>query len=184
MQRPWSQPRPRLGPRWISAAALLLLLISVGAFLIIRLRIRAIAAWQGRGEENLRVTPLTTLPGREVFPSFSPDGSQVAFAWDGGNSNATNPFNLYVKAVGSEKVEQLTHLTRLTSSFPPGLLMAARSLLLARVVTGRACFPFRQEVGRSGRLPTSTLSFQRLCRLGGHPMVGSLCIPPLKASAW
>jgi Tol biopolymer transport system component/DNA-binding winged helix-turn-helix (wHTH) protein len=59
--------------------------------------------------ENLRVTPLTTLPGRSLFPSFSPDGSQVAFAWDEGNSDAKSPFNLYVKVIGSEKIEQLTH---------------------------------------------------------------------------
>jgi Tol biopolymer transport system component/DNA-binding winged helix-turn-helix (wHTH) protein len=101
-------PPPVSRPRWIPAIAfMLLLLIAVGTFLFVRLRNRP-----SRGpadQENLRVTPLTTLPGTQTNPSFSPDGSQVVFAWDGGNSNATNPFNLYVKAIGSEKVDQLTH---------------------------------------------------------------------------
>jgi Tol biopolymer transport system component/DNA-binding winged helix-turn-helix (wHTH) protein len=104
-----NQSRPRPRPRWISAVALLFLLISVGAFLVNRLRIRQSEDGSSNVQQNLRVTPLTTLPGMEVFPSFSPDGSQVAFAWDGGNSNATSPFNLYVKAIGFEKIEQLTH---------------------------------------------------------------------------
>jgi Tol biopolymer transport system component/DNA-binding winged helix-turn-helix (wHTH) protein len=103
-----SQPSPAPKSRWIPAVALLLLLlIAVGTFLFMRLRNRPSPG--PADQENLRVTPLTTLPGRETNPSFSPDGSQVVFAWDGGNSNATNPFSLYVKAIGSENVDQLTH---------------------------------------------------------------------------
>jgi hypothetical protein len=86
---------------------MLLLLIAVGTFLFVRLRHRASPTSRAEIQENPRVTPLTTLPGMEVFPSFSPDGSQVAFAWDGGNSNAKSPFNLYVKAIGFEKIERL-----------------------------------------------------------------------------
>ena len=37
----------------------------------------------GSGQEALVPRPLTTFPGSEVFPSFSPDGSQVAFQWNG-----------------------------------------------------------------------------------------------------
>src|ERR1700758_4896690 len=63
-------------------------------------------------EENfnsLVAIPFTTLKGREVMPAFSPDGSQVVFAWDGGNSESEDRFDLYVKVVGAENVSQLTH---------------------------------------------------------------------------
>ena len=105
-----NQPPPVPRPRWIQAVAFVLLpLVAVGTFLFIRLRNRPSSPSRAEVQENLRVTPLTTLPGQEISPSFSPDGSQVVFAWDGGNSSATNPFNLFVKAIGSEKVDQLTH---------------------------------------------------------------------------
>ena len=51
------------------------------------------------------VTPLTALDGREREPTFSPDGSQVAFSWDGGVYGTSD---IYVKLVGSSDVRQLT----------------------------------------------------------------------------
>ena len=32
----------------------------------------------------LRIIPFTSLPGQKAHPDFSPDGNQLAFAWDGG----------------------------------------------------------------------------------------------------
>jgi Tol biopolymer transport system component len=55
-----------------------------------------------------RVVPFTSLPGQEVSPTFSPDGSQIAFAWNGG-AGAGNQFDLYVKSLGSERLLRLTH---------------------------------------------------------------------------
>jgi Tol biopolymer transport system component/DNA-binding winged helix-turn-helix (wHTH) protein len=104
-----SQPSRLSRRRWVPAVVALLLLISVGALLFVRFRDRQPADPHPTAQQDLRVVPLTTLPGQEISPSFSPDGSQVVFAWDGGNRSATNPFNLYVKVIGSEKVEQLTH---------------------------------------------------------------------------
>jgi Tol biopolymer transport system component len=97
--------------RWISAVLGLLLLISVGAWLFVRIRDRRPPEAGSATQREFNVVPLTTLPGAEVSPSFSfsPDGSQVVFAWDGGNSDPTNPFNLYVKVIGSEKIERITH---------------------------------------------------------------------------
>jgi Tol biopolymer transport system component/DNA-binding winged helix-turn-helix (wHTH) protein len=55
-----------------------------------------------------QVLPFTSLPGQEVAPTFSPDGSQIAFAWNGG-TGAGNRFDLYVKSLGSERLLRLTH---------------------------------------------------------------------------
>jgi Tol biopolymer transport system component len=43
--------------------------------------------------------PLTTYLGDETYPTFSPDGSQVAFYWDGGKPGAEG---VYVKVIGLE----------------------------------------------------------------------------------
>jgi Tol biopolymer transport system component len=51
------------------------------------------------------VVPLTSYAGVEVFPSFSPDGSQVAFAWNG---EKQDNYDIYVKLVGSGTPLRLT----------------------------------------------------------------------------
>ncbi len=50
-------------------------------------------------------TPLTTYPGREVFPTFSPDGARVAFAWEG---ESRDNWDIYVKLIGENSRVPLT----------------------------------------------------------------------------
>lgn len=77
---------------------------SLAAFLLVFLR------WEPRTEQSvLTPTPLTAFPGQEVAPSFSPDGTQIAFAWTGDPATGSKGFDLYLKVVGSEKVLRLTH---------------------------------------------------------------------------
>jgi Tol biopolymer transport system component/tRNA A-37 threonylcarbamoyl transferase component Bud32 len=52
-----------------------------------------------------KLVPVTTYPGSEMYPSFSPDGKQVAFFWDG--ENGANP-GIYVKLVGETNALRLT----------------------------------------------------------------------------
>jgi len=52
-----------------------------------------------------RRTPLTSYPGAENWPTFSPDGRQVAFAWNG---ESRNNFDIYVKIVGGGDPLRLT----------------------------------------------------------------------------
>ena len=58
-------------------------------------------------EPATRTTPFTAFTGREQQPSFSPDGKQIAFSWNGEKGNN---FDIYVKLVNSE-----TRPLRLTS---------------------------------------------------------------------
>ena len=72
--------------------------------------IAAIAAWLWWPDSHTkappaRVLPLTTLRGHESWPTFSPDGSQIAFTWSGDNDANDD---IYVKFVGSAEVRRLT----------------------------------------------------------------------------
>ena len=71
-----------------------------------------LAAWLGvwgpTGREPqapLRSLPLTSDPGSELQPTFSPDGNQVAFAWDGETRDNTD---IYVKLVAGGRPLRLT----------------------------------------------------------------------------
>ncbi len=53
----------------------------------------------------MRVVPLTTLPGEEQGPTFSADGEQVAFTWNG---EKQDNYDIYVTIVGSSEIRRLT----------------------------------------------------------------------------
>jgi Tol biopolymer transport system component/predicted Ser/Thr protein kinase len=54
----------------------------------------------------LRSVPLTTYEGIQCCPSFSPDGNQVAFVWNGPKQDMKH---IYVKLVGTDSAVQLTN---------------------------------------------------------------------------
>jgi Tol biopolymer transport system component len=69
-----------------------------------------VAVWFNRSssetpEQSLAAIPLTTYPGQERQPSFSPDGNQVAFSW---NEDKQDNFDIYVKLIGSGNQLRLT----------------------------------------------------------------------------
>ncbi len=55
--------------------------------------------------ELLRAVALTTFPGAELYPSFSPDGNHVAFTWTGPKQD--NP-DVYVQQIGAGSPLRLT----------------------------------------------------------------------------
>jgi serine/threonine protein kinase/Tol biopolymer transport system component len=92
---PVSRNRSRV--TWVAVAVLLL----VGAATAVWLR-RSPAA--PRMQQPALVT-LTSMRGVESSPTFSPDGEQVAFAWNG---EGENNWDIYLKLVGSSEVRRLT----------------------------------------------------------------------------
>jgi len=62
--------------------------------------------WRLYQLQQLTVTPLTALSGRVASPTFSPDGSQVAFAWSEENNEGL--YDLYIKTLGSERPLKIT----------------------------------------------------------------------------
>jgi Tol biopolymer transport system component/DNA-binding winged helix-turn-helix (wHTH) protein len=97
IQRPAPAPRmrTRLIVLWAGVAV-------VAAIAIVILTIRVTGQ---EFHEPYTALPLTRLPGNERDPSFSPDGRELVFAWDGGNDG---PFKLFAKRIGSETLLSLT----------------------------------------------------------------------------
>ncbi len=60
-----------------------------------------------------RLIPFTGLPGLKRQPSFSPEGSRIAFAWNGGEGES---YSIYVKLVGAGAELRLTTTEGVDSS--------------------------------------------------------------------
>ena len=94
---PVLRARPRSTPLvWLATAAVVAVLAFVG--------------WresksQPEAATDLRPVPITSDPGMEDNPSFSPDGEQVAFTWDG---EKQDNFDIYVKLIGTGAPLRLT----------------------------------------------------------------------------
>ena len=92
-----SLPSARMARRWLAAAWLAVLLLSAGAWII-----RQGGRTSGPPP---RVVPLTSYQGSEIYPSFSPDGRQVAFTWNGPNRDN---WDIYVKLIGETGALRVT----------------------------------------------------------------------------
>jgi Tol biopolymer transport system component len=79
--------------------------LSVAAGFAIPAAYRALEKKSAPFQQTLATTPLTTYVGSELYPSFSPDGSQVVFAWDG---EAQSTFHLFVTSVNPGARRSLT----------------------------------------------------------------------------
>jgi Tol biopolymer transport system component len=49
--------------------------------------------------------PITSYPGNELDPAFSPDGLQIAFTWDG---DRQDNYDIYVRPLGEDRPVRLT----------------------------------------------------------------------------
>jgi eukaryotic-like serine/threonine-protein kinase len=89
-------PAARAWTRWTAYAALVL---TVGGALVL---------WRARDQSpgrTPRISPLTALEGLERNPTFSPDGHEIAFSWNGADGSN---WDIYVKSVGEDVPRRLT----------------------------------------------------------------------------
>ena len=112
--------------KWLLAAALV--------------AVAGLAAWLGsRGspepsaQQSWTPIPLTSYPGVEKSPSFSPDGEQVAFEWGGPEGDNVD---IYVQLVGSTSPLRLTDDPALDSH--PAWSPDGRSIAFLRRTGGTA----------------------------------------------
>ena len=143
--QPASKPASRTP--WYIAAAAVVIAITVAA-----------SAWlgvfgpaNGAGDvppEALQAVPLTSYPGSEFSSSFSPDGNQVAFCWDGENQDN---LDIYVKMIGSETPLRLT--TAPARDLSPAWSANGRTIaFLRRLPGGRAAALLIPAIGGPERL--------------------------------
>jgi Tol biopolymer transport system component/tRNA A-37 threonylcarbamoyl transferase component Bud32 len=98
-------PEPASTPRrrWRALAGTLPIVVAAGA---------GFAYWGSRGTTlpAARVVTLTAARGVEAAPSLSPDGAQVAFAWDGETpaDRARPDFDVWLKLVGGSEARRIT----------------------------------------------------------------------------
>ncbi len=64
--------------------------------------------WRRPRRRGMQIVPVTSLPGDEIEPALSPDGTQVAFVWNRGDGH----WDIHVKPVDADRTLQLTR--------PPG----------------------------------------------------------------
>ena len=74
-----------------------------------------------------KIEPLTSFPGDETQPVFSPDGSRIAFVWEGENSINSD---IYIKPVRGVGMERLT--TNAAEDLSPILVPDGRKIAWLR----------------------------------------------------
>jgi Tol biopolymer transport system component/DNA-binding winged helix-turn-helix (wHTH) protein len=98
---PPSKPAANSRGRWIVWGVLSLLVLAGLVWAVLAFR----GLRHPTRTESYTSRPLTTYPGSELQPSFSPDGSAVAFVW---RKDGERTGHIYMKQLGSEAPARLT----------------------------------------------------------------------------
>jgi eukaryotic-like serine/threonine-protein kinase len=112
----------------------------------------AVAGWLFRGTTKKpastpEVVPLTSYAGFERSPSFSPDGNQVAFSWNG---EKQDNFDIYIKLISSPTPVRLT--TDPADDLSPAFSPDGHSIGFVRASKGRATFMVIPAIGGPQRM--------------------------------
>jgi len=114
----------RTPPHLWRLAALIALLVIGAAWLILHNT--------GHAGPQPKVVQLTAYQGSVIQPSFSPDGSQVAFSWNGEQGDN---FDIYVKLVGENHALRLT--TDPANDRSPAWSPDGKRIAFLRFIAGR-----------------------------------------------
>ncbi len=93
------RPKSRMNSGAITVALIALVVAGVGWYLA------QLRPSSNTTVPSARSVPLTSYPGAELSPTFSPDASQVAFSWNGPQQDN---FDIYIKLVGEGDAVRLT----------------------------------------------------------------------------
>ena len=146
----------------------------IAALTVVLLMGAAAALWWWTRETTtglpaLDVVPLTSDAGREESPSFSPDGSQVAYSWDGERQDNRD---IYVKLIGAPTPLRLTNDP--ANDLHPVFSPDGRSIGFVRVSKERWTYVITPAIGGGERkvaeLPQQVVERgRRTARTGRRP---------------
>ena len=121
---------------------------------------------------------LTSTMGREVSPSFAPDGHSFVFGWNGGGEGG---FDLYIKRVDSAQLLRLTH-TPAVSISPAWSPANGTQVAFARITADESGIYSISATGGTARLLTQA-SFldESFMQLSWSPDAHSLAYSTLGA---
>jgi Tol biopolymer transport system component/DNA-binding winged helix-turn-helix (wHTH) protein len=144
------------------AIGVLALAITMGAAWTLSRAPRPIAAVGA----PLNATPLTTLLGQEHMPALSPDGKQVAFAWGGDSVNSAG-FDLYVRALDSERLIRLTHEP--APALAPAWSPDSRRIVFTRMGAAAGVFSIPATGGAETKLADGAFTQESLMQPAWSP---------------
>ena len=87
-------------------------------------------------DERAHFIPLTTLGGKEIAPTLSPDGSHVAFAW---RQQPGGQYRIYVRPIAADSLLQITQDQGTTNDFNPAWSPVGDQIAFARIQDGVSC---------------------------------------------
>lgn len=157
---PSDNVRPRRELLFAAAGVVSTLLIAAAIWLLVR----PTATHPPSGR---RVVPFTSLPGQAIAPTFSPDGSQIAFAWNG-ETGDHHQFDLYVKALGSERLLRLTqHPSEwITAAWSPD---GSQIAFVRKTEEGAGIFVVPALGGRERRIVGKGVAVEPFIQIGWSP---------------
>ncbi len=135
----WNKASQHSWLRWMWVAAALVAVVIAGTVWLRR--------DGGQLSTPIEIAPFTSYAGDETYPSFSPDGNQVVFSWNGEKQDNVD---IYVKQIGAPTPVRLT--TNPAVDLSPAFSPDGRSIGFVRSIANRCVFVTIPSIGGSERI--------------------------------
>jgi len=142
----WRTTAP-LSPNGLSKRRIAMILLIVGTAAAVWLTLDVMRNSAGDRQKPLEAVPFTSYLGVADCASFSPDGNQVAFTWNG---EKQDNFDIYVRLIDAPTPRRLT--TNPQADISPTFSPDGRSIAFVRVTNQRGQIFLMPAIGGPERL--------------------------------